>query len=1107
MNSRHLSHHLPRFGLLALLLAAIGLTSCVKEYDFERDVPERGTLGEELHRIWKKDAMRAPENAESKTQMLEQRKLVFVTSVDTVAPGALLKDIDLFFRDLLDLVEEGVLPGITRKITVMLRDVAQNDALIKALADNKRPSPDTYVSPLNGKNFLGHLLAYSRIQDVGSGLSQTLLDNDQVTDDGSPDPSEGGSFKNTFIALSEVLRDVEAGDPKDSFAYSLQDILLAEDPRFQPENAGEAQYAVSYDHRGYPMAAMDGSDVRFPFTDQNGDGLADVDDDGKFVLSTGSNLQIEPFQTDPEANQLLNRDAFGRGYANEGEFSFQYIDLNRTGLNFVVRQLGFLSARGFLWDLTEFAPTAFGDRVPKQDERGAFLGYKTDNPLIDAFYGLVHILDIPELHEAMVALARFMDMQSPALAGVVFSIDEMAETFDQYPDAEMTDDQTLLYDMMPILEEIAADPDLWADFMDALSDPVTRKTGQAMAELLKYKDVNSMAPALDGPYDQCFQNCKSSHNIGTVERFDCIRACPRDGMFSTQMDSDAPESADNRSLFSRLLHLLRDTQGQPYSLQITEPGWLAGVPPIVSLDGAAEAFLRSVAGNLDLEEHVPDEFWSSGIGGLLDLIGVDSGNLAGLLSTLSPIFGAKLDKESTPDQITRLFNQPELSGSLPVVGTLAIAPPVCKDGYVMANHHADLLFASEATGLIDTLYPLAKAFSDHDREDLLAKLFVAVHKHYSSRDDLYRTANENDSPMAASNLVSYEPALLEIFENGKLFDALAELAIAADEFKASSGEDLIEMLRKIVYNALRTDQGFVMRDGTDMMNLPDGRTLRDLSRAHVLANAIDELSERVDEDPNAKERFDSAISTLYEVFLQASWPDGERAYFENQGTVALSVLTMRHMAHRALDLREEGRLSEWLTDDQVEAMVDLFDSRTLPALVQLQRDIFATPEDRALTEDLITYLVSGPEGRRQASLAAYVTMVYSLQTDIWIPLAKYLADQLDPAKQWGIEPMGRLPLASHGVLMLKRTVEIDEDGVGLEMFERSFSTQPDQTIPIFEIFDVIAAYFREDPAAGGAYSEQDYRRVFNGFADWLDDDVHGMEQLYDILETRTRSRQ
>jgi hypothetical protein len=1105
MNSRIFPRQRLFVSLLVLLVAAGGLLAgCVKEYDFERDVPERGTLGEELHRIWVKDAERAAENAESKTQMLEQRETEFVTSVDTIAPGAMLHDIDLFFRELLDLVDEGVLPGMTRKITVMLRDAASNDALIKALAANKRPDPDTYISPANGKSFLGHLLSYSRIQDVGTGLSTTLLENDGYNDDGSANTSESTPFSDTLIALSEVLEDVEAGDPKDSFAYSLQDIMLVEDPRFEPADVGGPLHAVRYDHRGYPMAVMEGSEPRFPFVDENDDGLADIDEDGNFVLSTGSNLQLKPFETDPETNQLLNRDEFGRGFANEGEYSFEYIDLNRTGLNFLVRQLGFLSARGFLWDLTEFAPTAFGDLVAKQDDRGAFFGYSTDNPLIDAFYGLVHVLDIPELHEAMSALAGFMDMHSPALAGVVFSFDELSAIIDGHPNAEMTDDNTLLYDLMPVLEEIAADPDLWADFMNALSDPITRKLGESMIDLHKYKDVNSMAPALDGPYDQCFQGCKGSYEIGTIERYECIRACPKDGMFSTLKDRSAPESVDNRSLHARLLHLLRDTQGQPYGLQITEPGWLAGVPPIISLDGSAEAFIRSVAGNLDLEDHVPDEFWNSGIGGLLDLIGVNSGNLADLLSTLSPIFGARLDRQATPDQITRLFNQPELSGSLFGID-LAIEPPVCKDGYVMANHHADLLFASEATGLIDTLHPLAKAFSDHNREDLLARFFVAVHKHYSSRDDLYQDVDGNDSPMAGSNLRSYEPVLIELYEDGKLFDALADLSIAAQEFKSAGGEDLVEMLRKIVYNGFRSDDGFVMRDGTDMMNLPDGRTVRDLSRMHVLADAIDRLAERVDADPNASERFESAVSTLFEVFLEASWPDGQRPYFENQGTVALSVLTMRHLSARALELRQQGRLSEWLTDDQVAAVVDLFDSRTLPAVVELQSEIFGTSEDRELTEDLITYLVSGPDGRRQATLAAYVTMVYSLQTDIWIPLAKFLADKIDPEKDWGVEPMGNLPLGSHGVLMLNRTVEIDEGGVGLDMFERSFAFQSDQTIPIFVIFDVIADYFRSDPAAGGAYSEEDYRRVFNGFADWMDDDVHGMEQLYDIIETRTAS--
>ena len=62
----------PALGALILLTSTQG---CLTEYDFSQPERELGTLGEEVHAIWLKDAKRARDSAPQKSAMLETRRL------------------------------------------------------------------------------------------------------------------------------------------------------------------------------------------------------------------------------------------------------------------------------------------------------------------------------------------------------------------------------------------------------------------------------------------------------------------------------------------------------------------------------------------------------------------------------------------------------------------------------------------------------------------------------------------------------------------------------------------------------------------------------------------------------------------------------------------------------------------------------------------------------------------------------------------------------------------------------------------------------------------------------------------------------------------------
>ena len=115
-----------------LVACSTMLSACHKEYNYDRDDTPTLTLGHELFVIWKKDAERAEVNAAEKAQMLDQNYPQFVPAVNTIAPQSELTAVDQFLQNLLKLVDEGVLPALTRKIRLVLQEAAQDMALLAA---------------------------------------------------------------------------------------------------------------------------------------------------------------------------------------------------------------------------------------------------------------------------------------------------------------------------------------------------------------------------------------------------------------------------------------------------------------------------------------------------------------------------------------------------------------------------------------------------------------------------------------------------------------------------------------------------------------------------------------------------------------------------------------------------------------------------------------------------------------------------------------------------------------------------------------------------------------------------------------------------------------
>ena len=1100
----------PALGALILLTTA--QAGCLTEYDFSQPERELGTLGEEVHAIWLKDAERAKNDAPQKAAMLETRRDEFVRAVDTLAPADQLDEIDLFLQDSLVMIDDETLPGMTRKVEIIMVEASADDALLFAVSDASKPQPADFISPIAAPDLIGYVTTYPNLREMGIKGSRIVLDNDGFTDDGQPDPAESNGITELTRTMATVLDEVDPNAIDDSLAIITRDMLLREDERFAAIDATRPLYVAVYDSRGLPMATPDANEDLF--VDGDGDGQPDVDANGNFILKTGGTTDAKPFEAG-----TLQQDAFGRAKGPGDTYAFEYVDLNKTGLGFLIREYATLSANNVIVDLLATFRAILGATVVLSDEHGAYRGFDPNNPLMDMSWGLVHALSYDSLPELMQANADFFDRNSAAMAGVVVALEEAVDLAGSYPDAELAATQTILFDLIPVLHEISSDPALWKDFMDALGDPITPKVGEAMVTLLDHKNTRANVQIM-GAYDQCFMDCKASHDLGTIDRFECIRACPNGEIFREKMDFSAPESPENRSQLQAIWHLMWSLTGVPYAMDMDRVivfGNEQPKPPaLISLPGGAEAYLRSVAGNLSLAEAVPDEIFSGReLGPLLDVFGIDSNDISGVIEFLSQLFFRgvtyngvqyKLSANPTPDELTRLFTQDDIifqtdDGE----NVLDVAEPVDAEGYKLADNMADGLFEAEASGLIDAVYPMAKAFSDHDKEHLLLAIFGVVHMHYPNDPNLYLQANGNVSPSRAANLRSFEPIIRDVMASGRLLAALHRLSTTLKALEELHGVDFNEQLRRLVYH-VTTPTTLTTRDGRDFINLPDGRTVRELTPLHILTDAMGNLSDRVSEDPETKDRFDRAVSALLDLALGAEWPEGGEPRFTKDGSVALTVSATEFLADRAREKRDAGELDVWLQQDFYSTLEELWPSRLVAGLVLIAEQLLEDPENRAVIDEFIAYMVGTPRGREHTTLMAYQLVVRSANTEVWVPIARSLSRMVDPDREWSTGgKYAQMPMLSHGALMLHRLMLQDENEVGIKLINRGLlKTSTTEDAPLLVVGDVIASYFRADPTSTARFTIEDMRLMLTRMAAWMSDDSKGLEQLYDLVDLRVK---
>lgn len=853
------------------------------------------------------------------------------------------------------LYNDGTLPQSTESLARVV-DAFQNDE--KAQAAWQRISARQGYRPI--ETALGAarpIVAYPRLRDFSNATLRLLSADSQPYE---PNPSRDADGNRIpvagpgNIALNKLLEvghheflnaapDEEKAAPLTSRVDAtgrvvlsrprknlemLEEILYLEDDAFK---SGSSKFIVRRDARGYARI-KDGA-VPSPFIDANDDGLADVDEVGRFKTTNGS-IVPSPFSY-PGAPKAT-RDSFDRVTAGSG-LLYDYIDTSRTFAAQTTKDLKPLvssdpeAKHETLMDLMGGLPVVMGPRETKSRRYGntkvEYDGVRTkDSPALDLVYALGTILGDKSADSTLAMVRRLFTTQSASMARVTGAMNEAFDIAQRHPEAAIPRTSTFWDENIEMLQKIAKEPGLLEDMLRALATPEAQKLGTVYSSFAKYTDEIS--------YDRDNINGEA-YNVTTKGS----------GAPKTPVDRSAPYTGANRSILFRFLGLINDTNGvtacnkpnaKVHVKGFTDPRSWAECE-VFKIENLGGFYLDAMtnAAQYDTGPEVPRGTIYMRPASLRAL-GTAGNNLSSLIEDSSGISGMWPAADTVIAPVPKFLNrlvffdfendtknaktksfvadlQGELIGSS-VCPERVIDDPspdakdaspdgkvrglrTCEDGDWIQQRGKNTIFGWEHFGFYEAMRAFGGAFVRHRREDLFLDLASVVYRHYPGAE---ATKTECKLPggqtCTREGMSSYEGLFAEAFAGdvvpaiGEIVKALDSMAIEVCQRTDASGGCIAGATKTIsgvdaaaaaTRAALDVDYarsiGLTDRNGVKTTKRNDGSVVAQVTPAYLLTNAllaIDVAFDKYEEqNPNDKERragWRRARSQLVDQFLATS---------------------------------------------------------------------------------------------------------------------------------------------------------------------------------------------------------------------------------------------
>lgn len=397
----------------------------------------------------------------AKAAALEARKAEFIAAVNRILPSDVSSNLFPTLRSLLPIVDSGAVDraaaDVDAIIAELLTDPATLDALVTLMGSVGSSGGARHAD--HGRNqLISRLLAYPELESASRALFEIVRDNDGVDEQGRPN-GERNLLAQLQGMISRALLGYQpapgSGNSLAQAVEQLSDALLSDQPLEAFPDLGAPAWAVRLDVHGNPKVAVDPATGRLPapFVDQDGDGAADVDAQGRPVDATGAPIDIAPF------GKGGARDSYGRALAPGGAPYYVYFDAKRTLVSELLLLAGELMKKDALGDLVAVMDGVV-DRVRHDngtaDPSDDYETLSPDNPLLDLTHANFEMVRRTSLCDLLRGLGEVVKRDpakfSAMVDDLVVAIKKASNAASNVP-AQPGASQALLDDLLPMVED------------------------------------------------------------------------------------------------------------------------------------------------------------------------------------------------------------------------------------------------------------------------------------------------------------------------------------------------------------------------------------------------------------------------------------------------------------------------------------------------------------------------------------------------------------------------------------------------------------------------------------------------------------------------------
>ncbi len=287
-----------------------------------------------------------------------------------------------------------------------------------------------------------------------------------------------------------------------------------------------------------------------------------------------------------------------------------------------------------------------------------------------------------------------------------------------------------------------------------------------------------------------------------------------------------------------------------------------------------------------------------------------------------------------------------------------------------------------------------------------------------------------------------------------------------------------------------------------------GEATRYPSPIYLVLDAVNKIDDVISADPDTDKAFNEARAGLVDAYGAI---EGDR--LKDRRLRALLLVGTDFMLERWALKESEGKLSQ-LRTDLTQDMVDLIKGPVFAGGLAMLEGMLDKPKAFDELNGFAFALLTDSENPAhvRSLIAALSDLVQALPGDANTnALLQLLAESLVPGVNESVKTGGEKGKVEAGLtwqnLTISRdSVELDEDDTLARVLNNLVATPDDSPYTPLETFlDAITSVNRVDPAAQGLLSAGDWGQVSSELVEVMLDERRGFERLYELVQCRNAS--